>query len=133
MSFAQPFVHIDRIRLFSADGRVHRAFHHLIASRMGTLLLVPLHLVVGRCDAVIDGCPVPWEEVFAVLEYPAVNPLSNPQRWIGHNDQVQQLGYLGLDPQACQLDHISPMANGNPDKVLRLTHPCGVRYAVATH
>jgi len=130
VTFAQPFIHIDRIRLFSGNGEVYRAFHHLVAARVGTLLMVPLHLVVGRCDGVVDGCPVPWEEVYAVMEYPAVHPLSNPSRWVGGNDHIQQLGYLGLNPEDCQLDHISPMANGNPDKVLRLTHPSGVRYAV---
>jgi hypothetical protein len=122
---SQPFVHIDRIRLFSSNGEVYRAFHHLIASRVGTLLLVPLHLVVGRCDVVVDGCPVPWEEAFAVLEYPATHPLGNPE-W---NDHAQQLQYLGIAPDSCEMDHIAPMTLGR-EKVLRLVHPSGVRYAV---
>jgi hypothetical protein len=127
-----PFFPIERLRLFAADSQVYRAFHHLIAARMGTLLLVPLHLVTGRCDAVVDGCPVPWEEVHAVLEYPAIHPLTNPSKWNGLTqliDEVQQLEHLGIDPDECEMDHITPMVKGE-EKVLRLVHPCGVRYAV---
>ena len=123
------FFPIERLRLFSANGQVYRAFHHLLAARMGSLLLVPLHLVLGRCDAVIDGCPVPWEEVHAVLDYPAVNPLTNPAKW-DIDDHVAQFGYLGIAPAECVLDYITPMVGGE-EKVLRLVHPCGVRYAVA--
>lgn len=123
-----PFFPIERLRLFAADSQVYRAFHHLIAARMGTLLLVPLHLVTGRCDAVVDGCPVPWEEVHAVLEYPAIRPLTNTAVWT-MDDHLQQLEYLGIDPDACEMDFITPMVKGE-EKVLRLVHPCGVRYAV---
>lgn len=121
-----PFFHIDRLRLFSADGQAYRAFDHLIAARMGTLLLVPLHLVVGQRDALIEACPVPHEEVFAVLEYPTTRPLTDHD---AIDDRVQQLEYLCLDPGACEKDYITPMVNGTA-QVLRLVHPCGVRYAV---
>lgn len=129
-----PFFPIERLRLFAVDGAVYRAFHHLIAARMGTLLLVPMHLVTGPWHqpsgkpVVVDGCPVPWEEVHAVLEYPSVNPLTTPANWNVH-DHVQQLEYLGIDPAECEMDHITPMVYGE-EKVLRLVHPCGVRYAV---
>ena len=116
---------IDRIRLFSTDGQLYRAFDHLIAARMGTLLLVPLHLVVGRCDEVLDGCPVPWEEVFAVLEYPQQPPYAT----LIQDDLIEQLEHIGIDIAACERDTIAPMVNGQ-EKVLRLVHPCGVRYAV---
>lgn len=119
---------IDHLRLFAADGQVYRAFDHLIASRMGTLLLVPMHLVYGRCDEVVDGCPVPWEEVHAVLEYPVTHPLTQPAKW-NVDDYIEQLEYLGIDTSACELDAITPMVNGE-EKVLRMVHPCGVRYAV---
>lgn len=122
------FFPIELLRLFAADGVIYRAFNHLIAARMGTLLLIPLHLVAGRCDAVVDGCPVPWEEVHAILEYPSINPLTNPANW-NVDDHVQQLEYLGIDLAECEMDHITPLVNGE-EKVLRLVHPCGVRYAV---
>lgn len=127
-----PFFPIERLRLFATDGQVYRAFDHLIAARMGTLLLVPMHMVTGRCDAVVDGCPVPWEEVHAVLEYPSnFNPSQPTHVGGGDDDFVQQLEYLGIDPAACEADHIAPLVNGT-EKVLRLVHPCGVRYAVCS-
>lgn len=128
------FFPLERLRLFSADGQVYRAFDHLIASRMGTLLLVPVHLVTGPwhlesgSPAVVDGCPVPWEEVHAVLKYPVTHPLTQPAKW-NVDDYIEQLEYLGIDTSACELDAIAPMVNGEA-KVLRLVHPCGVRYAV---
>lgn len=131
----KPFVHIDTLRLFAADGQVYRAFDHLIAARMGTLLLVPLHLVTGPWHlpsgrpAVVDGCPVPWEEVHAVLEYPATNPIVHAVATLAEFNSLQWFPTLGLSPAACELDHIAPMVNGK-EKVLRLVHPCGVRFSV---
>ena len=123
-----PSIHISLLPSFSTDGQVYRAFGHLVVSRMGTLLLVPLHLVSGRCDEVVDGCPVNWEEVFAVLEYPATHPLTRPDEWRGTSNPLREMSRLGIDPSLCVLDHIAPMANGR-ETVLRLVHPCGVRYA----
>lgn len=120
-----PLFHIDLLRAFSADEQVYRAFGYLVASRMGTLLLVPFHLVTGRCDDVVDGCPVPWEEVFSVLEYPRQHIYTA----LIQDDLIEQLIHLGIDVADCELDTIAPMVNG-PEKVLRLMHPCGVRYAV---
>lgn len=129
-----PFFPIERLRLFSADGQVYSAFDHLIAARCGTLLLIPMNIATGPWHlasgnpAVVSRCPVPHEEVFAVLNYPSTRPLSDTD-FRDIDDQVQQLEYLGLDPGACEMDYITPMVNGEA-KVLRLVHPCGVRYAV---
>lgn len=126
-----PLFHIDILSLFSADRQVYRAFDHLVAARLGTLLLVPPRLVVGTMAAVVDGCPVPWEEVHAVLEYQPSNRMSRKD-WNGlttWTDEIAQLEYLGIDPASCEMDYISPMVKGE-DKVLRLVHPSGVRYAV---
>lgn len=127
----QPFFPIERLRMFSADGQVYRAFNHLIAARMGTLLLVPQLLVVGRLIDVVDGCPVPWEEVHAVLEYPVTSPVAHADATLAEFNHQQRFDAfcLGLSPAECVLDHIAPLVNGT-EKVLRLTHPCGVRYAV---
>jgi hypothetical protein len=64
----------------------------------------------------------------AVLEYPS----GNPATWHVTDDHVQQLEYLGIDPSECVMDFISPLVNGE-EKVLRLVHPCGVRYAVVVN
>lgn len=126
----EPFFPIQRLTLFTTHGQIYRAFNHLVAARMGTLLLVPMQLVSGSCETVLDGCPVPWEEVHAVLEYPSRHPANNPTVAGKVNDFVQQIQYLGIDPDICEFDYISPMVNGK-EKVLRMVHPCGVRYAVA--
>ena len=126
-----PILHINTLSLFSADRQVYRAFDHLVAARSGTLLLVPPRLVVGDLAEVVVGCPVPHEEVYAVLEYKTRDRMIHKQwngltKWI---DKIAQLECLGIDPGACEMDHITPMVNGEA-KVLRLVHPSGVRYAV---
>lgn len=116
------------LSLFAADRQVYRAFGHLIAARMGTLLLVPDNLVVGEPGGVVlEGCPVPHEEVYAVLEYKSSHQVDP---FAGHawNDMLQQIEYLGINAIDCEMDYISPMVRGE-EKVLRLTHPSGVRYA----
>lgn len=123
------FFPIERLRHFSADSQVYRAFNHLIAARVGTLLMVPVHRVSGRCDGVVDGCPVPWEEVHAVLEYPHNHPITELDGLHCADEYVHLAEMLGLDLLACKIDRIAPMVNGE-EKVLRLVHPCGVRYAV---
>lgn len=122
---------LNLLSIFSADRQVYRAFDYLIAARMGTLLLVPPHLVLGDLTNVVDGSPVPSEEVYAVLEYPPVHQIEK-KRWNGlttYTDEIHQLEYLGMDPAEFELDTISPMVRGT-EKVLRMVHPSGVRYAV---
>lgn len=121
-------IHISKLAEFSTHGQVYRAFGHLIVINIGKLILVPMQLVGGRLDQVVDGCPVPWEEVFAVLEYPAVNPLTNPAQWNGASNAMRTFARLGLHFTGCVLDTITPMVNGK-ETTLRLVHPCGVRYA----
>lgn len=62
---------LETLSNFSQDGRVFRSFDHLIFARAGALLLVPVWAAVGDLRRVVDGCPVPWEEVFDVLDAPA--------------------------------------------------------------
>lgn len=120
---------LSHLSQFSANGQVYRAFNHLIAASMGRLLLIPIHLVAGRCDTVIDGCPVPWEEVHAVLDYP-VNLLTDPREIEIAFDALAASGIFSvLHLHKWEADHISPMVNGE-EKVIRLTHVSGIRYAV---
>lgn len=62
---------LETLSAFSHDGRVFRSFDHLILARPGALLLAPVWVAVGDLRRVIDGCPVPWVEVFDVLDAPA--------------------------------------------------------------
>lgn len=59
-----PFLPIDRLRTFSADGNIYRAFNHLIAARSGALLLIPIslwnfpwHLRTGE-PSTVGGYPI---------------------------------------------------------------------------
>lgn len=61
---------LNSLAPFSEDGRVFRSFGRLILARQGSVLLVPVALVQGDLTRVIDGCPVPWEEVADVLDAP---------------------------------------------------------------
>lgn len=61
---------LSTIARFSHDGRVFRSFGHLLAVRNGSLLAVPFGLATGDFSAVVDGCPVPWTEVFAAIDTP---------------------------------------------------------------
>lgn len=62
---------LETLSGFSQDGRAFRSFDHLILARTGALLLVPVWAVTGDLRRVVDGCPVPWGEVFDVLDAPA--------------------------------------------------------------
>lgn len=66
-------VPLETLATFSEDGRVFRSFDHLILAKPGSLLLVPPWLVRGNFAEVVDRCPVPWQEVWDVLESPAVD------------------------------------------------------------
>ena len=59
---------LETLLPFAHDGRACRSFDHLIFSRVGSLLLVPVWAVVGDLRQVVDGCPVPWQEVCDVLD-----------------------------------------------------------------
>ena len=67
MPASVPLAAISR---FSACGVVFRSFGFLLAARPGSLLAVPAVLGAGDFSAVRDGCPVPWVEVFEVIEAP---------------------------------------------------------------
>lgn len=75
-------MHLRELAPFTADAQVWRGFDHLLALGVGSLLLVPVGLVTaGDLRAVRDGCPVPWREVWAVIDVPlsgavAVSPQS---------------------------------------------------------
>lgn len=62
---------LETLAAFAQDGQAFRSFNHLIFARLGALLLVPVWVAVGDLRQVFDGCPVPWEEVFDVLDAPA--------------------------------------------------------------
>lgn len=61
---------LSSVAHFAHGGRVFRSFGYLIAARTGALLAVPFGLATGDFSAVVDGCPVPWTEVWAAIDTP---------------------------------------------------------------
>lgn len=56
---------------FCAPGMpLHRSFGYVMAVRSGSVLLAPVGSVDGDLRQLRDGCPVPWEEVAAVIDTP---------------------------------------------------------------
>lgn len=119
-------VSVSTIAAFSRDGRVFRAFGHLLAAAAGSVLCVPLALAGGSLRHVTDGCPVPWGEAFAVLDEPSRAPVALPELTLAREFPL----LAGIAPAAWASDWIG-LGPGAPRPVLRLTHESGIRYAVA--
>lgn len=123
-----PFtIHTSALVPFSADGIIYRAFGHLIAARHGTVLLAPIHAVQGRLTEVVDGCPVPWEEVVAILSMPFDLALAfDFSDGSGYGPALRQLAHLaeaGWDMEPLQLRPES-------STVWAFRHESGLRYAL---
>lgn len=110
---------LETLLPFTQDGRVFRAFDHLILARVGALLLVPVWRVAGDLRRVIDGCPVPWEEVCDVLDAPALSVVAC--------DPADAL--VRLSPTGWQREFFH-LARRDNRRVKRLVHPAmGLRFA----
>lgn len=117
-----PLFRIPLVSLlaFAQDGRVFRSFDHLILARAGSLLLVPVWAADGDLRRVTDGCPVPWEEVFDVLDAPAAGVS------VGDPDIVpRRLRELAGDDWQLQMFRMARRTR--PTR--RFVHSSGVRYA----
>lgn len=117
-------MHILTIGSFASGGRVCRAFGHLLAASDGALLCVPMVVAAGDLRAVLDGCPVPWEEAWAVLDLPtsgaqALAPAEVARRWPR---------LAAWRAEGWVLDRVPPFLEGRRVG-WRLSHPSGVRFA----
>lgn len=120
-----PLVKVSRLKAFAGDGRLYRCFDHVVAALHGSVLMVPMYLVVGDLSGMVDGCPVPWDEVDEVLRL---------ERGAEHDfDFVAEpysdlvMGLSGLAPDGWSLDFMR--LRGSPALVWRLLHRSGVRFA----
>ena len=121
-------VSLATIAEFTDDGEVYRAYVHALAACRGMVLLVPLELVNGDLTELVDGCPIPWEEVIAILE----SPQHSPAPLADHIQTVlgRPLGYIA--PTHWDVDSL-PVGNlDSGSTVTRLSHPSGIRLAVLT-
>ena len=117
-------VSISAIAAFSADGRVFRAFGHVVGAKPGAILLVPLGRTTGSLRDLVDVCPVPWEEVWSVLDAPLALPELMPTE-----EMCRRFPRLAqVSPYGWMRDRIPSFAAG-VDVALRLTHPSGIRFA----
>jgi len=120
-----PAITAERLAAFSADGRLYRAFDHVVAALHGCVLLVPMYLVRGDLSAVVDGCPVPWEEVDDVLRREpgathAFDFAAEP-----YSALIQ--GVADLVPSGWSLDFVN--INRSSHHAWRLMHWSGLRFA----
>jgi hypothetical protein len=128
--FLPYLVDFETLRRFAVGGVLYRAYDHLIAASVGRVLTVPLIVVQGRFMDVIDGCPVPWEEVYSIIEgksEPFILELAKMPEVVLWLDS---LAPLGLDRGQWQFDLIG-VHDDTRRNVLRFTHASGVRFAVA--
>lgn len=59
---------IATLQLYAADGIVYRAFDHAVIAAMGMVVAVPLWQTEGCLKELPDQSPVPWMELWAVLD-----------------------------------------------------------------
>ena len=118
-------IHVPTVSRFAADGRVWRSFDHLMAAGPGRLLLVPVGLADGDMTRVTDGCPVPWPEVWAVLDAPQTRPCAVPPDRLA---ALVPLAAAHLAPYGWVRDVVP--AGATVPTITRLTAPDGVRLAL---
>lgn len=121
-------VSVSVIAGFAADGRVYRAFGHLLAVGAADLLLVPLGRTTGDLRTVTDSCPVPWTEVWSVLDTEptdVANVLHTPGTAVPVPPEAMCTDHPRLaliTPYGWMLDHMA-------HRLERLTHASGIRFA----
>lgn len=119
---------------FSADGRVYQAFERYIAPATGRILMVPSALVYVMeggwarngisppfGSAVVPGCPVPVEEIAALLDTPPVRPVR-----VDPASMLWQL--LAAMAESDWVQDTIALSPGSRRRVLRVRHPCGIVY-----
>jgi len=120
-----PRTPLSMIAIFSLDGRIFRAFDHLIAAGLGEALFVPQHLADGDLRGVVDYCPIPWEEAWMVLDTPLADGL--PVDFASTRNHWPRLAKL--HETGWQFDQIGV---GNSDRqqksIDRMTHISGLRF-----
>ena len=50
------------------NGVIHRCFDHIVAADLGLVVAVPVTLISGCLKNVPAHCPVPWQEMWAILD-----------------------------------------------------------------
>jgi len=120
-----PRTPLAMVAAFSLDGRVFRAFNHLIAAGVGELMFCPVHLADGDLRGVIDYCPVPWEEAWTVLDTPLDD--SVPVDFASTANHWPRLA--ALHDTGWEYDQIAIGNSISVQKTIeRMTHASGLRF-----
>lgn len=119
-------IDVKVVSRFATDRRVWRSFDHLLAAGPGTLLCVPVGLADGDLTSVVDGCPVPWPEVWAVLDAPTQRSTAV----LGEEElyRCAPLAAVSFAPFGWVRDVVP--AQATVPTITRLTAPDGVRLAL---
>ncbi|AXF86794.1 hypothetical protein DTO96_102550 [Ephemeroptericola cinctiostellae] len=67
---------LSDIQAASGSTTTYRAYGHAMAAQNGLLITAPLALVDGRLTALVDACPVQWQQAVAVLHTPVGDVVS---------------------------------------------------------
>ena len=61
-------VPVSVLKKYSYKGVCYRCFDHVIAVQSGLVVAVPTTIVSGPVQGVHPYCPLPWEEMWAILD-----------------------------------------------------------------
>jgi hypothetical protein len=117
-------IEVAAVGLFAADRRVWRSFDHLVAWSGQALLMVPVGLVRGNLLTVVDGLPVPWGEVLAVLRAEGTGAHAVTREALGGLCTALPLAF---GPDGWVVDTVPP--GPNVPTLTRAVSPDGVRWA----
>jgi hypothetical protein len=120
-----PLVDAGRLANFSGDGRLYRAFDHVVAALHGSVLLVPMYRAAGDLSGLVDGCPVPWDEVDEVLRSERGAEHAFDFDGDRYGPRVMALAALARDGWTLDFMRL----RGSAQLVWRLVHRSGVRFA----
>ncbi|MFT3964091.1 hypothetical protein [Propionivibrio sp.] len=120
-----PLIPLEIVAPLSRGRIVYRAFDHLIAPFAGGLLFIPVAQVLCNLNEVIDRCPLPWDEIWAVLD----TPVEDAREILEEGLHARWPQLAALFPRDWSLDFIGlGNSQGQRKTIERLSHPSGVRY-----
>ena len=61
-------VPVSSMLKYSSDGNIYRSFDNIIVVMSGLVIAIPITLITGNLKSVQPYCPVPWEEMWAILD-----------------------------------------------------------------
>lgn len=110
---------IENLLTFAADGKIYRAFDHAVIASMGMVVAVPLEQTEGSLTGLIDRCPVPWQELWSVLD---IEPETEAMfdRDLSTPPIIHKLGLADTLLQAAQLPEYRATVFIHPKTGLRL-------------